>query len=147
MAAAFEGAATAAPLRADQEVSLARLYVLRGFCLFYVLSAPFDSLPRLFVHAPDERGMITSILGGLWVMALIGLRYPLQILPIFLFECAWKTIWAIFFGLPQWLSGVGSPRLGEDLFSIGFFAIVFALLIPWSWVWRHYVRQPADRWR
>ena len=134
-------------LRPDLEVSLARLYMIRGFCLFYVLSAPFDSLPRLFVHAPDERGMISSILGGLWVMALIGLRYPLQILPIFMFECAWKTIWAICFGLPQWYLGVGSPRLGEDLFSIGFFAIVFALLIPWSWVWRHFVMQPADRWR
>ncbi len=147
MAAATEAVAPVTALRPDREVSLARLYVLRGFCLFYVLSAPFDSLPRLFVHAPDERGMITSILGGLWVMALIGLRYPLQILPIFMFECAWKTIWAIFFGLPQYYAGTGSPRLAEDLVSIGLFAIVFAVLIPWTYVFRHYVRQPGDRWR
>jgi hypothetical protein len=139
-------APSAAP-GADHEVPLWRLHLIRAFCLFFVIAAPFNDLPRLFFHAPDERGMITCILAGLWVMALIGLRYPLKMMPIFLFECAWKTIWTIFFGLPQWLSGVGSPRLGQDLFDIGFFAIVFGLLIPWGHVWRHYVREPAERWR
>lgn len=140
LAAATDGAA-------DREVPQWRLHLIRGFCLFFVVAAPFNDLPRLFFHAPDERGMITCILAGLWVMALIGLRYPTKMIPILLFEFTWKSIWAIFFGLPQWSSGVGSPRLGQDLFDIGFFAIIFGLLIPWTYVWRHYVRAPAERWR
>jgi hypothetical protein len=26
-------------------------------------------------------------------------------------------------------------------------SIVFGLIIPWGYVWRHYVKQPGDRWR
>lgn len=133
--------------RTGHEVPIWRLHLIRGMCLFFAIAAPFNDLPRLLFHAPDERGMNASLLAGLWVMALIGLRHPLKMLPIFLFECVWKTIWAVFFGIPQWLSGVGSPRLGQDLFGIGFFALVFAALIPWSYVWRHYLLAPAERWR
>ncbi len=142
-----ETIALGAPPGTGGELPLWRLHVIRAFCLFFVVAAPFDDLPRLFFHAPEERGMITCILAGLWVMALIGLRYPTKMIPILLFEFVWKTIWAIFFGAPQWLSGVGSPRLGQDLFDIGFFAIVFGLIIPWPWVWQHYVKAPAERWR
>ena len=91
--------------------------------------------------------MITAILGGLWVMALIGIRYPLKMVPILLFEFVWKTIWLLAFGLPQWLAGTGSPRLGEDLIGIGLGPLVFGLVIPWGYVWRHYVEAPAERWR
>jgi hypothetical protein len=67
--------------------------------------------------------------------------------PIMLFEFVWKTIWLLFFGLPQWWSGVGSPKLSEDLWSIGAFPLVMALIIPWGYVYRHYVKQAGDRWR
>lgn len=85
--------------------------------------------------------------GGLWVMGIIGVRYPLQMLPIFLFEFVWKTIWLLAFGLPQWISGTGSARLNDDLIGIGNGPILFGLVIPWGYVWRHYVREPAERWR
>ena len=54
----------------------------------------------------------------------------------------WKTIWLLSFGLPQLWSGVRSPRLSEDLWAIGAFPIVVALVIPWGYVWRQYVRKP-----
>ena len=66
---------------------------------------------------------------------------------ILLFELVWKLVWLTSFGFPQWSSGVGSPRLGEDLWSIGAFPVVCALVIPWGYVWRHYVKAPGDRWR
>ena len=129
------------------EPSLLRLYVLRAVSLIFVVSFCFGTLPRLINHAPTERGMILAILAGLWVMAAIAIRYPLQMLPIFLFEFAWKSIWLLAFGLPQWLSGVGSPRLSRDLLEIGAIPFLIALVIPWGYVWRHYVIEPGDRWR
>ena len=80
-------------------------------------------------------------------MGLFGLRYPLQMLPIFLFEFAWKSIWLATFGLPQWMAGAGSPLLSEDLLSIGTGPILFGLIIPWRYVYYRYVRQPSERWR
>jgi len=133
--------------RRDREVSLARLYVLRANYLLWAVAGLFLAVPPLILHGPTERGMIDSMFGGLWVMGVIGLRYPLQMLPIFLFEFVWKSLWLICFGLPQWLAGTGSPSLDDDLISIGNGPILFGLIIPWGYVWRHYVRQPAERWR
>jgi hypothetical protein len=132
--------------RGDQEVSLARLYAIRAVGLLGVYGL-FTTVMSLVDHAPDERGMLKAMVSGLWVMCLITIRYPLKMVPILIFELVWKLLWLIFFGLPQWRAGVGSPRLAEDLWSIGAFPIVCVLVIPWGYVWRHFVKAPADRWR
>ena len=94
-----------------------------------------------------DRGVHNALISGLWLMAIFAFRYPLKMVPILLFEMIWKTVWLLAFGLPQWWSGVGSPRLSEDLWAIGVFPFVCALVIPWGYVWGHYVKQPGDRWR
>lgn len=129
------------------EVPLWRLWLLRANYLVWAVAGLFLALPPLIDPDPAARGMIDSMFGGLWVMGLLGVRYPLRMLPIFLFEFAWKTIWLLAFGLPQWLAGTGSARLGEDLISIGNGPILFGLIIPWGYVWRHYLKAPAERWR
>ena len=133
--------------RRDAEVPLWRLYLLRANYLVWVVAGLVMALPPLFSPAPGTRGMIDSMFGGLWVMGVFGLRYPLQMLPIFLFEFAWKTIWLLAFGLPQWWTGTGSERLSEDLIGIGNGPILFGLIIPWGYVWRHYITEPTERWR
>lgn len=132
--------------RGDEEVSLARLYAIRAVGLLGVYGL-FTTVMTLFDHAPDERGMLKAMVSGLWVMCLITIRYPLKMVPILIFELAWKLLWLIFFGIPQWWIGVGSPRLAEDLWSIGAFPIVCILVIPWDYVWRHFIKAPAERWR
>jgi hypothetical protein len=57
------------------------------------------------------------------------------------------TLWLIDYGLPRGLSGAATPQFQSDLLAIGGAPILFALVIPWGHVWRHYVRQPAERWR
>jgi hypothetical protein len=128
------------------EVSLARLYVIRITALFAIFGL-FSTVMALFNHAPGDRGVHKALISGLWVMALFVLRYPLKMVPILLFELAWKTVWLLAFGLPQWWSGVGSPHLSGDLWSIGAFPIAIALVIPWGYVYRHYVRARSERWR
>jgi hypothetical protein len=131
----------------DREVPLWRLYVLRaGFLLFAV--AGFFVHPQWLIDpSPTNRGMILAFTGGLWVMSFFGLRYPLQLLPIFLFEFVFKTMWLLRFGLPQWMSGRVDPQLSEDLILIGCPPILLALIIPWGYVWGHYFTEPAERWR
>jgi hypothetical protein len=131
--------------RGEHEVSLVRLYVLRAVALFFAVDGFFSKLPYLIHPDPASRGIIASMLAALWVSAFFTVRYPLRMMPIFLFELIWKTLWLIDYGLPQWLAGTGSPRLGRDLFEIGFFPIPIALIIPWGYVWRRYVGQSADR--
>ena len=130
----------------QHEVTLARLYIMRAIALLGVWGL-FGTVQTLFEHAPLDRGVHKALIGGLWLMAVFTIRYPLKMVPVLLFELVWKTTWLIFFGLPQYWSGVGSPRLSEDLWAIGAFPIVCVLVIPWGYVWRHYVTAPGDRWR
>jgi O-antigen/teichoic acid export membrane protein len=129
--------------RGDGEVSVVRLWVLRATCILFFLAGPFIVLPDV-IH-PTGRGLMSSLVAGFWVMSILGFRDPLRIMPIFLFEFVWKSIWLLSFGLPRWLSGVSSPTLSQDLLDIGTFPFLLGLIIPWGYVWRHYIRRPAGR--
>ena len=52
------------------------------------------------------------------LLAFVGLRYPLQLLPLLVFECACNAIWLIAFGLPQRSSGQLPQRFGADFTAI-----------------------------
>ena len=131
---------------AQDEVSLIRLYVLRAAYLLLVVGLGAMIVPQIVSHRLLDRGIIASLLGCVWLLAFIGLRYPLQMLPLLMFELGWKSIWMIFYGLPQWSAAQLPPTFAEDFFNIGFGMILMPLVIPWTYVWRHYIKQPGARW-
>ena len=142
-------AATVSPSAAvamEGEVSLARLYVLRAMYLLLVIGGAIVFLPQLIGHELTARGVIPSMLGGLWVLACFGVRYPLQMLPILLFELVWKTIWLIDYGLPQRGAGVHTTQFAEDFKAIAL-GVILIPIIPWGYVFRHYLKMPGPRWR
>lgn len=132
---------------AELDVSLVRLYLLRATYLLLVVGLGAVMVPEIVSHAPISRGVIPSLLGGVWVLAFLGLRYPLQMLPLLMFEFVWKSIWMISYGLPQWLAGHAPPTFAEDFASIAMGVILMPLVIPWGYVYRRYVKLPGARWR
>lgn len=135
------------PANVAREVSLTRIYVLRATYLLLVIGLGAMIVPDVVSHAVISRGVIPSLLGGVWVLAFVGLKYPLQMLPLLMFEFAWKSIWMVAYGLPQWSSGQLPPTFADDFFNIGLGVILMPLVIPWGYVYRHYVKQPGERWR
>ena len=130
-----------------QEVSLARIYVLRATYLLLVIGLGGMIVPDVLSHPVMSRGVIPSLLGAVWVLAFVGLKYPLEMLPLLVFEFAWKSIWMVAYGLPQWSAGQLPPTFAEDFFNIGLGVILMPLVIPWGYVYRHYVKQSGARWR
>jgi hypothetical protein len=128
----------------EGEVSRARLHALRAMYLLIVVGLGAINLPELIGHEPTSRGVIPSMLGGIWLLAFLGLRYPLQMLPLLLFEIAWKTIWLIDYGLPQWFTGRLPPTFAGDFQAIAMVVLV-PLVIPWRYVVRNYVKRASDR--
>lgn len=147
MASTAAIASTAAADTVESEISLTRLYVLRATYLLLVVGLGAIILPPLLSHEPMSRGVIPSLLGAVWVLAFVGLRYPLQMLPLLMFEFVWKTLWLVVYGLPQWSSGQLPPTFVEDFQNIALGVILMPLVIPWGYVYRHYVKQRANRWR
>ena len=131
---------------ADDEVSLFRLYVLRAMYLLLVVGLGAMIVPEILSHEPTSRGVIPSLLGAVWLLAFLGLKYPLEMLPLLMFELVWKLIWMALYGLPQWSSGQRPPTFADDMFNIAFGAILL-FVIPWGYAWRHYVKRPGARWR
>jgi hypothetical protein len=132
---------------AEGEVSLLRLYVLRAAYALLVVGLGAMIVPDIVSHRLLDRGVIASLLGCIWLLAFIGLRHPLRMLPLLLFELGWKWLWMIAYGLPQWSAGQLPPTFAEDAFNIGMGVVLMPLVIPWTYVWRQYVKQPGARWR
>jgi hypothetical protein len=130
---------------AASEVSLARLYVLRAMYLLIIVGLAAINLPELVGHEPTSRGVIPSMLGAIWLLAFVGLRYPLQMIPLLMFETAWKMIWLIDYGLPQWFADRRPATFADDFPAILMVGLVI-LVIPWRYVFRSYVKRPSDRW-
>jgi hypothetical protein len=132
--------------RPEDEVSLARLYVLRATYLLLIVGLGAVNLGQLISHDPTARGVIPSLLGGIWLLAFLGFKYPLKMLPLLMFEFAWKAIWLFDYGMPQWTSGQIPPTWPEDFKAIVAGVILMPIVIPWGYVYRHYVKMPS-RWR
>ena len=130
-----------------QEVSLVRIYVLRATYLLLVIGLGGMIVPEVVSHPVISRGVIPSLLGAVWVLAFVGLKYPLEMLPLLMFEFAWKSIWMLAYGLPQWYASQLPATFAEDSFNIGVGVILMPLVIPWGYVYRHYVKQSGARWR
>ena len=130
-----------------QEVSLTRIYVLRATYLLLVIGLGGMIVPDVLSHPVISRGVIPSLLGALWVLAFVGLKYPLEMLPLLMFEFAWKSIWMVAYGLPQWSAGQLPPTFAEDFFNISLGVILMPLVIPWGYVYRYYLKQSGARWR
>jgi hypothetical protein len=128
------------------EVSLLRLYVLRATYLLLVIGLGGMILPPLISHEPMSRGVIPSLLAAVWLLSLVGLRYPLQMLPVLMFELVWKATWLAFYGLPQLYAGQVPDTFAEDFKAILAGVILMPLVIPWGYVYHHYVKASGDRW-
>ena len=139
-------ACIAPPQLAAEDVSLLRIYILRAMYLVLVVGLGGMIVPDILSHELTSRGVIACLLGAVWLLAFLGLRYPLAMLPLLMFELAWKLIWLVAYGLPQWSAGQYPPTFKEDSFNIAL-GVILLLVIPWGYVWRHFVTKPGTRWR
>lgn len=92
---------------------------------------------------PLWKGVGKSMLAALAVISLLGVRFPLQMLPLMLYEIAWKTVWLVSVALRAWQAGYWNADLGsmfEDCIGI----VVAYLVMPWRYVWKRYIAWPME---
>jgi hypothetical protein len=131
------------------EVSPARLWVMRAMYLVMAAGIGTTIWPLIISHGstlPRMTGVAFALLGTIGLLSLLGLRYPLQMIPLLLFELTWKAIWLTAFALPRWLDGALDAGMRSSVFDTSLGAILL-LVIPWRHVWANYVERPGDSWR
>lgn len=131
-------------------MSTLRLNLLRVFYLVLVLGIGLDMqvwstmIYRIY-SMPLDSGMVTCMLFALSVLSILGLRYPLKMLPVLFWELTWKASWLLSVALPHWRRGQWSQDLGTTAFAVGMI-VIFVPLVPWSYVFEHFVKKPGDPW-
>jgi hypothetical protein len=117
------------------------MFRLRFGYLFMVVGlaiVKWPLLPRAHELPPYE-GVTLCLLTAMSLLALAGLRYPLQLIPILLFEVLWKLIWLSLVALPQALNGPLDPLTREITINCAFVVVIIAT-VPWRTLSR-FIRQ------
>jgi hypothetical protein len=131
--------------RVAAQVSLWQLNLLRVGYLVMGGGLAVVKWPLLFNHGPWElkEGTVECMLVAMSLLALLGLRYPVRMLPILLFEVSWKLIWLSVVALPLWLD---NKLAGDTRAQAGavLWVVIIIAVIPWRYVLAKYVTAPGD---
>lgn len=127
-----------------------RLYLLRAMYLLIGVAEGMQIWPAIIHHThvwDFWHGVGMSFLGALTLLCLLGVRYPVRMMPLLIYELVWKTIWILAAWLPLYLAHHLDPDTAEQAFSIFFGPVLVPIVLPWGYIWKHYVIDPGDRWR
>ncbi len=130
------------------ELSLARLHLMRAGFLLMAVGLVLVKWPLLpDAHSlPLYEGVTLCLLTAMSLLAFVGLRHPVKLLPLLLFESGWKLLWLSLVALPRAISGDLDAATTDVLVNCSLVVVILAV-VPWGHVWRTYVRAPGDRWR
>ena len=135
-------------VRGPETLPTWRLNVMRIGYAVMVVGLAVTKWPELVAGGPRQlaEGTVLTMLMAMWVLALLGLRYPQRMLPILLFEVGWKLTWLGVVALPLWIDGnlTGSTR--EQTAKVLWVVIIIAV-VPWRHVVRQYLLARGERWR
>ena len=128
-------------------VPLWRLYGLRILFALIAFAQGSIQLPLFFNHPHWTlmSGVAHSFLLALALLSFVGIRYPLQMLPLMIYELTWKLIWLLGIALPLWLGNQFDADTRQSFFEIAPILVVIPF-IPWGYVFANYVKKPGDRW-
>lgn len=139
---------TAPAAETESELSLTRLHLMRvGYLLMGVGLAvvKWPLLPGANA-LPLFEGVTLCLLTAMSLLAWLGLRHPVKLLPLLLFESGWKVLWLSLVALPRVVSGQLDDATLQTIYNCSFVVVVLAVT-PWGYVWRTYVTGTGARWR
>lgn len=114
-------------------ISARRIKLLRACYLLLFVGLVVVVWPQILTKAtelPFDKGITNSLLGSVALLAVVGLVYPVHMLPLLVFEVLWKSIWVISVAVPSWQEDSLDPEMVEALFACAF-AVPFLFIIPW----------------
>ena len=137
-------------MNTKSEVSMFRLYLLRAMYVFIAVGLAVQKWPGILnppADIPHMGTVVGSVLGAVTLLAVLGIRYPLKMLPLLFFELVWKSMWVLMWGLPLWSAHQLTPERQETLIACLVGIVLVPLAIPWGYVFKQYVKAPGDPWR
>ena len=145
------GKATQHRTAPSESLPTSRLNLMRVGYLVMAVGLVLVKWPLFFQEGgvgslPVFEGVVAALLTAMSLLAFLGLRHPVQMLPVLVFESLWKLIWLGVVGVPHLMAGDMDAQMSSVLSSVSVVVIILAVT-PWDYVWKQYFRTPGAPWR
>ena len=129
-----------------EEVSVLRLYVMR--CMYLLNCVLVGSgVWASFAHRQKPWEPVPGVAFSFWaalaVLSALGIRYPLAMLPLLFTQLLYKIMWLLTVYVPLRAAGRSTDLTQGMIIGV----VLDIVVIPWTYVVVHYLRQPGDKWR
>ncbi|MEL6237701.1 MAG: hypothetical protein AAFQ90_03810 [Pseudomonadota bacterium] len=120
---------------------LVYLLIIRGLSSFVWQQLLFEA-----ADLATMTGVAKSMMAALVILCVFGLRYPLDLLPVLVFELSWKALWMLLIALPAALYDRWTESI-QNLFFECIGVVILLALIPWRYVWARWFARASEPWR
>ena len=127
-------------------VSTFRLYVMRALYLIVFVGLGSSVWPAVIKHqdmTDPLHGVAISFWAALSLLAGLGIRYPVKMVPLLLLQMLYKAIWLLAVALPLSSSGQKTTLTTPMLIGV----VIDLIVIPWPYVYGTLVKERGERWR
>lgn len=136
----------AAPASGNIPIALWRLYLLRAAYLLIVVgmgSQMWSTYTEPHKVWTLTHGVMNAMLLSLALLSILGLRYPLKMLPLLFWEMTWKATWLLGVALPVWQAGKIAD-IWDTTFAC-LLSVIFVVVMPWDYVWKNFFAAKSER--
>jgi hypothetical protein len=106
-----------------------------GFIAFGLMMTIWPDIIFRGDYNAHSDSVILSLLGALSLLIVLGIFYPIKMLPLLLFEFLWKLIWVVGFALPMAIvdgldtyASITSLKKAPNTYSL-FAGVIYLLII------------------
>jgi hypothetical protein len=87
-----------------------------------------------------------SVLAAVTLLAIVGIRYPLQMLPLLLLDMTWRALWLGSAASPLWSMHDVDAFTAIKIRNCVIALVIIPAAIPWRYVRANYMSKRGDRW-
>lgn len=120
-----------------------RLHVMRSLFFLNFISLAVDNWSTI-LFPKEQMGVLSGVAISFWagfsLLNLIGIRFPLKMLPVLLLQLLYKSCWVIGVYLPAKRTGTIETGIQEFLWICIAGIILNLLIIPWKFVYAEYLK-------
>jgi hypothetical protein len=118
------------------------IYLLRLLFVLVFLFVGYDSWTSILKHVgpwDHVRAAALCMWAAYSVLSLIGIFYPLKMIPLVMFEILYKIIWLIIVAYPLWAANrlAGSPA--EEMTYAFLWVVLPIVAMPWKYAFDTYI--------
>lgn len=128
--------------KSRQELSLFRVNLMRGLYFLTFIGLAKQAWTEILFPV-EALGYLEGVAFSFWAsyatLMVIGVRYPLKMLPFLFLQLLYKATWALGVYLPMKSEGLVSPAAESFLWICVVAVILDLVVIPWAYVYRNYV--------